>query len=1087
MSKFSGNTGSASKDMEYLRELAEQKDRELESVIGAAADAVGKFACNPEFTVLYYTDGLAAMVGLSRGVVEKDGFNSSKYIHPDDIERVLKETEAAVAAQKPFSLYYRLKNTNGSIIWVKVKGIFLDELYEDRYPIAYFIYTDITEQKQREQELLLEKKKTQAALQSSDLLIWEYDINRKTAHHQAGKDRWRPLFRIIEKEPDVVIAEGMIHPDSVGDYKGLYRRMEAGAESAEAIIRMSGPDGRDIWLKIHYTIIFDENKMPVSAIGVAMDMTEYKEMERRYQEEMEYLGAVSSQDLIAKFRANITRDVTDNYSGIGKNIIPAFSRVYSETVKNIGGMCATKEMGEQFVKEMGKEHLMELFQNGKQEYSVEYQRRMKDGSLCWVKTYVRIFKAPRTGDITCFMYSYDIDTAKMNENAMRAVLNGNYDFVGIINVETGLLRCLSGAVSPFEKRSSFGYYEKAGPQILEALKENFEKEEAYQATEERMKMKRILAELESADTYEFNIKLWNQEHSALYTYHNTYRYLDEKKSQILVSRANVTNSLQEECLKQELLRSALNQAEEASHAKSDFLSRMSHEIRTPMNAIIGMSALAAQCVNDPEQVSDCLSKIGISARFLLSLINDILDMSRIESGHTILKNELIPFEEFIGGINAICYEQAAAKGVDYDALIMNYVEDCYMGDAMKLQQILINLISNAIKFTPSGGKVQLIISQQRIQSGKVHMKFTVNDTGIGISEEFKPKLFEPFEQENTGITSAYGGTGLGLAIVKNLVNMMGGNIYVNSILGVGTEFTVNVPLGLCEERLHDIRLRNEMNWSKLRALIVDDDVLVCENTQAILLDIGMQAEWVNSGSKAVDTVRKRWNAGKHYDIILVDWKMNDMDGIETTRRIRQIVGPDVTIIIMTAYDWASIEHEAKQAGVNILLSKPLFKTSLVSTFQRIYQEKEYKEQENIVEEYNFTGRRVLLVEDHVLNIEVAKRLLEAKGMAVEVVENGLAAIEAFTLAPLGYFDAILMDIRMPVMDGLTAAKAIRQLKKKSAAKIPIIAMSANAFDEDMEKSKMAGMNAHLAKPIEPQALYATLKEYMEEQWQEDLS
>ena len=556
-----------------------------------------------------------------------------------------------------------------------------------------------------------------------------------------------------------------------------------------------------------------------------------------------------------------------------------------------------------------------------------------------------------------------------------------------------------------------------------------------------------------------------------------YAYLDKESEQILITRTDVTDLLEQQKQQQNMLEAALLTAEQANSAKSDFLSRMSHEIRTPMNAIIGMSTIAAQSIGDDTQVADCIGKIGISSRFLLSLINDILDMNRIESGKMLLKNEKIPFEEFLNGINAICYTQAQAKNIDYENVVDSSVEDYYIGDAMKLQQVIINILGNAIKFTPHGGRVVLHVQQIKKDQFHAVIRFIVNDTGCGISEEFLPQLFEPFAQEHSGTTTMYSGTGLGLAICKSLVEMMDGHIEVRSIVGTGSEFTIDVKMGITEESRTRYLNNPHYHFEQLKTLVVDDDVTVCEQAMITLKEMKIKAEWVDSGAKAIQRVQEKWNQQQFYNMILVDWKMPGMDGIETARRIRAIVGPDVTIIIMTAYDWANIEQEAKLAGVNLLMSKPMFKSSLISAFERALG-KQTEAATQVTPDFRFDGKRILLAEDHPLNVEVAKRLLEARGFVVEHADNGLRALEMYTTTPVGYYDAILMDIRMPQMDGLQAANAIRHLTKETARTIPIIAMTANAFDEDVQKSKMAGMNAHLAKPIEPQLLYQTLYDFI---------
>jgi len=555
-----------------------------------------------------------------------------------------------------------------------------------------------------------------------------------------------------------------------------------------------------------------------------------------------------------------------------------------------------------------------------------------------------------------------------------------------------------------------------------------------------------------------------------------YRYMADTHQVILMTRNDITQAFlhEQENTRQleersEQLKFALAAAKQASSAKSDFLSRMSHEIRTPMNAIIGMSTLAAQALGNDDRVADCISKIGISARYLLSLINDILDMSRIESGKMLLKNEKFLFKDFIMGINAIIYNQATNKGLDYDCLVSNEVDEAYLGDPMKLQQILVNILGNAVKYTLKG-KISLEIQQLSRQGNKSTLRFIVNDTGCGIDEAFIEKIFDPFEQVDTSSTTTFGGTGLGLAITKSFVELMGGSIKVRSIVGIGSEFTIDIPLTVDENVLFHPKL--DYHFEKLHTLVVDDDITVCEQTVSTLQEIGMIGEWVISGREAVEQVNRKFNVQKYYDYILVDWKMPEMDGIETTRQIRRIVGPDVTIIIISAYDWLSIESEAKAAGANMMISKPLLKSTLISAFQKAQGE----ENDKIKQEFNFdfSGKRVIVAEDNQLNAEIAKSLLENKHFTVTVAPNGLKAMELYVSQPAHYYDAILMDIRMPMMDGLQATSNIRHWNKEDAKTIPIIAMTANAFDEDVEKSKAAGMNAHLVKPIDTDIMYRTL-------------
>ena len=521
----------------------------------------------------------------------------------------------------------------------------------------------------------------------------------------------------------------------------------------------------------------------------------------------------------------------------------------------------------------------------------------------------------------------------------------------------------------------------------------------------------------------------------------------------------------------EALRTALASAEQASRAKTAFLSNMSHEIRTPMNAIIGLNNIA---MNDPtasEKVKEYLDRIGDSAQHLLGIINDILDMSRIESGRMIIKHEEFSFARALEQVNSIISTQCRDKGLVYDCRIDGHMDDYYIGDVMKLRQVMINILGNAVKFTPEGGKVSFTIGEGARYDGKVTLRFTVSDTGIGISSEFLPHIFDPFSQEDSSSTSRYGSTGLGLPITKSIVELMNGQIDVKSEKGKGTTFTVMVTLGESGRKAGESG-GDGMDPHQMSVLVIDDDRVALEHAEIVLGKVGIRCETAESGWEGLDKVRIRHARGDDYDLILIDWRMPEMDGIETTRRIRAIAGEKTPIIILTSFNWDEIADEAKEAGVDTFVPKPLFAGSVLDEFREAYRRKHEALKENTV---NLSGRRVLLAEDVPVNAEIMTMVLSMRGIDAELAGNGKIATEMFAGHDPGYYDAILMDMRMPEMDGLEATRIIRAMDRADAKSIPIIALTANAFDEDVQRSMQAGLNAHLSKPVEPDTLFEILE------------
>lgn len=513
---------------------------------------------------------------------------------------------------------------------------------------------------------------------------------------------------------------------------------------------------------------------------------------------------------------------------------------------------------------------------------------------------------------------------------------------------------------------------------------------------------------------------------------------------------------------------ALDAARQANFAKTSFLSRMSHEIRTPMNAVIGLNSLALKDETLLPKTREYLYKTGESAKHLLGLINDILDMSRIESGRMVLRNETFSFSAIMEQINTMVMSQCSDKGLKYECRILSRVDDHYIGDDMKLKEVLINILSNAVKFTDAPGHITMTVERTAIFGDQSTMKFCIEDTGIGMDKEFIPKIFDPFSQEDGSRKSKYGSTGLGMAITKNIVEMMNGTIEVESEKGVGSRFTVIVSLRNCEK----LNTKREIDPSTLKVLVVDDDEIAAEHTRTVLDEVGIRTDMCFNGEAALNMLELQHAKQEPYNLVLMDWKMPGMDGLETTRRIREHFDSKTTVIILTAYNWDEIESETI---VDSFLAKPLFASNVLEEFERVARRNNmslFKEKKRA----ELKGRRILLAEDMEANAEIMMDILSLEDMEADHAENGRIALEMFKRSQPGLYSAILMDVRMPVMDGLESAAAIRALDRPDAGAIPIIALTANAFDEDVQRSLQAGMNAHLTKPVETDGLFQTLGE-----------
>ena len=556
------------------------------------------------------------------------------------------------------------------------------------------------------------------------------------------------------------------------------------------------------------------------------------------------------------------------------------------------------------------------------------------------------------------------------------------------------------------------------------------------------------------------------------------RESDTNDIMVMVVARDITESVRKQKEQTQALQDALMQAQHANRAKTTFLSNMSHDIRTPMNAIIGFTTIAVSHINNKDQVKDCLQKVLSSSNHLLSLINDILDMSRIESGKVQIKEQECNISEVLHNLVNIIQPQVKAKQLELFIDTFEVVNEDIMADALKLNQVFINLMSNAVKYTPAGGTVSFRIMQKTtFHHGYGDYVFIIKDNGIGMSPEFVEHIFEPFERESNVTRSGIEGTGLGMAITKNIVEMMNGTISVESEPGKGSEFTVELSL-----RLQDVEKNAEQlkELKGLRAMVVDDDFNVCDSVSKMLKQLGMRSEWTTSGREAAYRAKAAHEDGDSYHTYIIDWQMPEMSGIETARKIRSMVGDDAPIIILTAYDWSDIEEEAKEAGVTAFCAKPLFMSDLKSALLAANNPPDIEEETGAWTKADFKGKRILLVEDIELNREIAEVILTEAGFVVETAPDGTDAVTMVEKSEENYYDAVLMDIQMPIMNGYEATRIIRNLSRKDIRNLPIIAMTANAMEEDREAALSCGMNAHLSKPVDIDVLIEVLGQILKE-------
>lgn len=817
--------------------------------------------------------------------------------------------------------------------------------------------------------------------------------------------------------------------------------------------------------------LYDLDGSVMGTVGVGIDITQ----ERAYEEEI-----VKKNHTLETIFTTIDSGVLC-YSVDGKEILSV-----NRAALNILGYATEEELlsdGFHFVAstviDEDKDRLKESIKTLENEgdiINVEYSVKHDNGQILHVMGNIKLLKE----DDELFYQHLLIDCtdqkiqeANKEKHQMELVqaLSVDYNLVCFFDLDTGLGTPLRVVDNNHHMLDTIFTGEIDLNESMKAYIQKFVYKDDKDAFLKIVSQENLLKELAEKKIYYMNYRTCEDGELRYFEMKVVRTNIWDTNHSIVLGLRSVDEQMRKDIEQTKLLEDALLQANRANKAKSLFLSNMSHDIRTPMNAIVGFTALAAAHFDDKELVQEYLKKIMTSGNHLLSLINDILDMSRIESGKMQLEEKLCSLPEILHELHNILQTEVHAKQLELLIDTVDVLDENIYCDKLRLNQVLLNLLSNAVKYTQAGGIISMRVTEKPgLSRDYAQYEFCIKDTGIGMSKEFVSHIFEPFEREKNTTLSGIQGTGLGMAITKNIVDMMSGSIEVKSQQDVGTEVRVSFSFRL---NLQPEAPKNIPELKNCRALVVDDDFNTCDSVSYMLQQIGMRAEWTLSGKEAVLRTRQAVMCNDNYSVYLIDWLLPDMNGIEVTRRIRKEIGNDVPIIVLTAYDWSDIKDEAKEAGVSAFCSKPLFLSELRECLYSVVNTNENEEEKEEEDRNKYTGR-ILLVEDNELNQEIATAILEDEGLTIEVADNGKIAVEMVEKSEPGYYKLVLMDVQMPIMNGYEATKAIRKLENKELSSIPILAMTANAFEEDKQEALNSGMNGHIAKPIDVNNLFAAL-------------
>jgi len=1024
---------------------------------------------------------------------------ASGYIHSEDVKRFREFTsmdslKRELRAGKNMLVCNYRRKTGKEFRWNTLEVIPDADYTDDNQSVMFYVKDmhDMYKEGLGYEELNLKNEAVLRALGEENFGIYIVDLshNQVTAMRMADEDE--ELVGGTRRNWDQVIEgllENRYHPDYHDRFRSLFTRDALEKSAREGKKKVELVAERRILGTYHYvsaTAYFynygREGKYAVMA---------FQDVDAHVRREIEHTRSDKRMAAIIQSRYGIMNTLSLSTGLFERAHLHGSDQdgkvekgCYSDYIDYLVREYVKDEDRERFLEVFSLENLRKKAEHVENFEETVFQYQQKKAPYPWMEEH--IFLMRQDSEVTVSILGRDITEAKLKEeeetrearekasiiNSLSSMFFAAY----YIDLQNGTFR----PVSQREDVKQVLGKEMDYTEGLATYAEQFIHPDDQEEYKEKVGYGRLLKDLSPEHpiaAYEYRksdkrngMTQWTRASVVLAEYEN-----GRPKTAVYVAQ-DITESKQKEERDRNALKEACEAANHANAAKSEFLSRMSHDIRTPMNAIIGMTAIAGTHLDDREKVSSCLGKITISSRHLLSLINEVLDMSKIESGKIDLVEEEFSLSELLENILTMVRPTMKAKEQMLDVRIAELTHENVIGDEIRLQQVFMNLISNAVKYTPVGGKIEIGIAEKPSKIyGYGCYEFTFKDNGIGMSAEFQKQIFEPFSRAEDSRVSKIEGTGLGMTIAQNIVRMMNGTIDVESEVNKGSKFTVTVFLK--HQKTKDVDIEE---LQELPVLVADDDEDACEAACKILTDLGMCGEGVLSGEEAVERTKAAAEAGKDFFAVILDWKMPGMDGIETAREIRKILGEDVPIIILSAYDWSEVEDEARAAGVNGFITKPLFKSRLLYLFKQFVEDADGRKEglENSMEERDYSKKRILLVEDNELNREIAEEILGETGVAIESAGNGLEAVRMFEDHEEHYYDLIFMDIQMPVMDGHSAARTIRHLEKGDARTIPIVAMTANAFTDDIVQSKQAGMNEHITKPLDIDELMRCLDKWL---------